>query len=82
MGFDKNTRFTRKQLNAIRKVSMARIICDNTEGLDEIQPNVFVQANTDTNKVVTCQNTEKIPKLDIVPFRGTGARKTQKVWIE
>lgn len=30
------------QLHAIRKVSLARLICDNGDAIDQIQPRVFL----------------------------------------
>ena len=57
---------------------MARIICDNTVGLEEIQPLAFKANDLEYNKPVSCQNTDKIPKLDIIPFRGTGAKNSKE----
>ena len=39
--------FTENQLDQIRKTSMARIICDNTN-IEEIQPLTFRRSNLDT----------------------------------
>ena len=39
--------FTENQLDQIRKISMARIICDNTN-IEEIQPLAFRRSNLDT----------------------------------
>ena len=33
--------FTPEQLQQIRNVTLARILCDNLDDIDEIQPNVF-----------------------------------------
>ena len=54
---------------------MSRIICDNTVGLEEIQPFAFRANDLAFNKPTLCQNTDTIPKLDIMPFNGIGAKK-------
>ena len=61
------TRFRLDQLDAIRKVTMARIICDNTD-LGETQPNVFRTESAD-NRMTSCSDTNAIPELDLAPFR-------------
>jgi len=64
-GQDTNTRFTLDQLDGIRKVSMARIICDNTD-IKETQPLVFMTNDQRGNRVTSCDN---IPELDLNLFR-------------
>ena len=41
LGVDQRRAFTLGQLDEIRKTSMARIICDNTDDIDRIQPLAF-----------------------------------------
>jgi len=62
------TRFRLDQLDAIRKVTMARIVCDNTD-LGETQPNVFRTDDRAGNRVTSCSDTNTIPELDLAPFR-------------
>merc|ERR1712241_862601 len=62
------TRFRLDQLDAIRKVTMARIICDNTD-LGETQPNVFRTEDRTGNRMTPCSDTNTIPELDMAPFR-------------
>ena len=76
MGIDKDIRFNPEELKEIRKVSLARILCDNTEGMNKMQPQAFLTSNSGDNKEVSCDDTTNIPKLDITPFRGVGGAFT------
>jgi len=78
LGKDPKTRFSLKELKAIRRVRMSRIICDNTVGLEEIQPFAFRANDLEKNKPTLCKNTDTIPKLDIIPFNGIGAKIIKK----
>jgi len=46
--------FTLNQLNEIRRASMARILCDNSD-LAFVQRIVFLEANEETNPLIDCQ---------------------------
>jgi len=48
-GFESS--FTLAQLQQIRKITLARILCDNLDGIDTLQPFVFLAA--DNNRWVT-----------------------------
>ena len=52
------------QLNEIRKTSLARIICDNTQNIDKIQPLVLYLENKENNPKVQCNN-QIIPSVDL-----------------
>ena len=47
--------FTMRQLNAIRNASLARVLCDNTEEVSRIYPNVFHVKST-VNCLTDCTN--------------------------
>uniref|UniRef100_A0A183H7U6 Peroxidasin n=1 Tax=Onchocerca flexuosa TaxID=387005 RepID=A0A183H7U6_9BILA len=49
--------FTLEQLGEIRRTTLARIICDNLEGINEIQPNVFTLADNYGNCPMHCNST-------------------------
>jgi len=66
-GEDPNTRFTLRQLQAIKKASMARVVCDNTN-VNAIQPMVF-RTETNVNKVTPCSDIISIPLLDLEAWR-------------
>ena len=61
-------KFTLKQLSEIRKSSMARIVCDNTE-ITTQQPQAFRTIYKE-NPETRCDDYEQIPKLDFSSFSG------------
>ena len=70
LGEDVNHRFSKDELDEIRKSSFSRLICDNSE-VTEIQPNAFVTPSSNLNNpegiVVPCTD---IPSMDISLFQG------------
>jgi peroxidase len=60
--------FTAAQLNEIRKVSLARIVCDNSE-VNEIQPFAF-KLPKGANARVPCSSSS-IPSMNLNPWRET-----------
>ena len=63
--------FTAGQLNEIRKTSLARIICDNTD-FEEIQPLVLEMPNQETNPLISCESKLLflgIPTMDLSHWR-------------
>ncbi|XP_052823062.1 peroxidasin homolog [Octopus bimaculoides] len=53
--------FTADQLTQLRQVSLARVICDNSDNINQVQKNVFQMVRNRT-EYLPC---EKIPKIDI-----------------
>jgi len=68
LGNDSNIAFTLPQLNEVRRTSMARIICDNTDELDSIQPLAFKMPTSRANAVRSCSE-QTIPSVDLEVFR-------------
>ena len=67
-------RFTPRQLRSIRKTSMARILCDNTD-MTEVQPQAFRMDNSSPlNKKRDCEDVKNIPKVDLEGFREKAPR--------
>lgn len=58
--------FSTAQLNEIRKVTLARIFCDNSDNITMIQPNVFEIVGP-RNNLVSCYG-KKIPRLNFTPW--------------
>jgi len=71
LGVDQRRAFTLTQLDEIRKTSMARIICDNTDDIDRIQPLAFKMPTSRSNAVRLCTESS-IPKMDLRAFDGRG----------
>ncbi|CAL4123854.1 unnamed protein product [Meganyctiphanes norvegica] len=62
--------FTENQLNEIRKTSLARIMCDNSDHMEMIQPLAFVQGFLQ-NKRALCRVGTLIPKMSLEPWRNS-----------
>ena len=68
LGIDINVAFSQLQLDQVRRTSMARIICDNTDEIDRIQPLAFKMPASKANAMRSCTE-ESIPRVDINAFR-------------
>ncbi|KAK6758709.1 hypothetical protein RB195_016123 [Necator americanus] len=54
--------FTKLQLQQIKKVSLARLFCDNGDSIDRVQPNVFFYPGNSTRHYGKCEN---IPEINL-----------------
>ncbi|KRX61983.1 Peroxidasin -like protein [Trichinella sp. T9] len=54
-----------RQLSEIRKMTMAKIICNNSKNIKKIQPNVFDLPDNHMNKEVDCS---ALPDIDITKW--------------
>ena len=62
-------RFTARQLRNIRKTSMARILCDNTDMI-EVQPQALrMEGSSQFNNKRSCNDFRNIPQVDFGGFR-------------
>ncbi|XP_078041721.1 peroxidasin [Augochlora pura] len=59
--YESPTVFKPEQLVQIKQTSLARILCDNGDKIDRVQPNVFLLPEAD-NKFVTC---DELPYVDL-----------------
>ncbi|KAJ8985609.1 hypothetical protein NQ317_015102 [Molorchus minor] len=58
--------FSTSQLNEIKKVTLARIFCDNTKTVAKMQPSVFKQIG-EGNELVGCSSLD-IPRINLMPW--------------
>ncbi|XP_043188890.1 peroxidasin homolog pxn-1-like [Amphibalanus amphitrite] len=58
--------FTKEQLYQIRKSSMARLFCNNIDGVRELPPNVFLKQDPFLNAPVLC---DMLPFLDLSAWK-------------
>ena len=56
--------FSRAQLKQIRRASLSRVICDNSDGIESIQKDAFLSTSVDPR--VTCS---RIPGINLNTFR-------------
>jgi peroxidase len=68
LGTDTNIAFSPEQLEEIRKSSLARVICHNTDHMDRIQPFTIKLPNTRSNAMRSCTDTS-IPTMLLDPFK-------------
>ncbi|XP_068678168.1 peroxidasin-like isoform X1 [Montipora foliosa] len=59
--YESPTTFDHSQLTQIKQTSLARVICDNGDSIDRIQPDVFLRATYPTG-YVKCSS---IPRMDL-----------------
>jgi len=71
LGNDAHNRFTANQLDQIRKTSLAKIICDNTDDMSRVQPFIFKMQNNRANALTSCDN---IPSVNLDAFRDSCPR--------
>ncbi|XP_028168592.1 peroxidase isoform X2 [Ostrinia furnacalis] len=73
-GKDSNTAFTPSQLKTIRTgSSMARILCDNSDGINVMQPKAFQQIGHG-NQLVPCNH---LPRIDLTLWQDARGRLTK-----
>ncbi|XP_019613501.1 PREDICTED: thyroid peroxidase-like [Branchiostoma belcheri] len=64
--FENEGQFTAAQLAEIRKTSLARILCDNTDGTTHMQPDVFRLPTQSGNERVACSS---LPQMDLTKWQ-------------
>ncbi|KAK4304133.1 hypothetical protein Pmani_023906 [Petrolisthes manimaculis] len=68
---------TPRQLREVRKVTLARVLCDNLDDIDKLQKNVFrPTTKTGRNVMVSCF-TEDIPSMDMTAWKEQPEPPTQ-----
>nr|XP_018900796.1 PREDICTED: peroxidase-like isoform X2 [Bemisia tabaci] len=60
--------YREERLHQIRKASLARIFCDNSDNITMMQMNVFLRPSTTDNDLMPCSE-EIIPKINLEAWR-------------
>ena len=63
------TRDITDQLQELRKVSLASILCENLDGVYMVQPDVFIGLDPFLNAPVTCDVFQRIDEKNIEPWK-------------
>nr|XP_018904217.1 PREDICTED: peroxidase mlt-7-like [Bemisia tabaci] len=63
-----NSFISEERLHQIRKSSLARIFCDNSDNITMMQRNVFLRPSTTDNDLMPCSE-EIIPKMKLEAWR-------------
>ncbi len=66
--------FSRDQLNELRKVSLARVICDNVRTIEFVQPNVFLESDPFLNALMPCEANTVIERMKLGPWATASPR--------
>lgn len=57
--------FSQQQLQAIKKVTLSTVLCNNLKGIVSIQPSAFHVGDAMNNRRISCS---RIPTLDLAPW--------------
>ncbi|XP_063852971.1 uncharacterized protein LOC135095795 isoform X2 [Scylla paramamosain] len=60
--------FTKEQLYELRKTSLARVICDNSDKLQYVQPKVMLEADSFLNAPMACQG-KNVKGIDLKKWK-------------
>ncbi|KAL0278790.1 UNVERIFIED_CONTAM: hypothetical protein PYX00_000497 [Menopon gallinae] len=71
-GFDSS--FSVNQLRAIRRITLARILCDNLDLIDSVQPFAFLTVDRIRNPRVSCRSSS-IPFIDLSHWKEQSTEK-------
>lgn len=61
--------FSPAQLHEIKKTTLARLICDNSDQIQGQPPRALLRPDVPGNAPVSCSDTQAIPVLDYSPWR-------------
>ena len=57
--------FSKEQLNELRKVTLAHVVCENINSIDFVQPNVFLESDPFLNALMPCRGDTIIKKMNL-----------------
>ncbi|XP_075230965.1 salivary peroxidase/catechol oxidase-like isoform X2 [Lycorma delicatula] len=69
--------FTPAQLHEIKKATLARVFCDNSDNVLNMQPFVFHKPASPNNDLVPCGEVTLIQRMDLEPWREEPIRSSK-----
>ncbi|KAL1420776.1 hypothetical protein MTO96_023817 [Rhipicephalus appendiculatus] len=67
--------FTPEQLSEIRKMRLARFICDNADDMFDVQYSALLKVHPETNPRFSCNQHDVLPKMDFSKWKDTSYLK-------
>lgn len=77
--YETQGQFTPRQLYQIKQVSLAKVLCNNGDVINFIQPHAFKKMNTNGNRMTLCS---LLPNLNLNPWKEKGCRYSQHTGVE
>lgn len=73
---------TTAQLNEVKRTTISGVVCANTEDLERVQPNGFVQVDEYLNAMVECEGVERVGVADWMEMDMVGGTISEDVLME
>ncbi|KAL3200695.1 hypothetical protein MRX96_012973 [Rhipicephalus microplus] len=67
--------FTLEQLSEIRKMRLARFICDNADDMFDVQYSALLKVDPETNPRFSCNQFDVLPRMDFSKWKDTSYLK-------
>jgi len=77
--YENPDQFSLTQLESLRNVSLARVICDTSDSIQSIQPILFLAPHLQKNPHALCSDSKAIPYFNLVPWNEANSQATKYV---